>query len=125
MAEKLGFYELLDPYFSLGLTAQNANGATLRDLRDASAQLNQSLPGASATLSRIVTGILDYLSIEELHSAADEVAVVYRGSAKFGGEGRANPDLPASQSITSAGGPEVSWQDDKPPFWLTRAPPRS
>jgi len=119
MPEKLGFYELLEPYFSFGLTTQNANGTTLRDLRDANAQLNQSLPGASATLSRIVTGILDYLSIEELHSSADETAVVYRGSAKFGGEGRANPELPASQSITSPGGQELSWLDDMLAFRLT------
>jgi len=119
MAEKLGFYELLEPYFSLGLAAQNADGATLRDLRDASAPLAQSLPGASATLARIVTGILDYLSVEELHTAADELAVVYRGSAKFGGEGRANPDLPTGQSITSTSGQELSWQDDMLAFRLT------
>ena len=48
------------------------------NLRDANASLNTNLPGASATLSRIVTGLLDYLSIEELHSAANETTVVYQ-----------------------------------------------
>ena len=75
MSEKLGFYELLEPYFSLGLVAQNANGLTLRDLRDANASLNANLPGASATLARIVTELLDYLSVEELHTA-DRKSVV-------------------------------------------------
>jgi len=119
MSEKLGFYELLEPYFSLGLAAQNATGTTLRDLRAANASLNQNLPGASATLARIVTSLLDYLSVEELHSAADDTAVVYRGSAKFGGAGRASPDLPASQALTSPGGQELSWQDDMLAFRLT------
>ena len=112
MSKKLGFYELLEPYFSFGLAAQNATGTILRDLRDADAQLNKSLPGTSSTLSRIVTGILDYLSVEELHTSVSETAVVYRGSAKFGGDGRANPDPPVSQSVTSAGGQELSWLDD-------------
>lgn len=119
MSEKLGFYELLEPYVAFGLAAQNANGATLLALRNANAPFGQSLPGASATLSRIVTGILDYLSVEELHSTAGETAVVYRGSAKFGGEGRANPDLPPSQSITSSGGQELSWLDNMLAFRLT------
>ena len=110
MAEKLGFYELLEPHFSLGLAVQNANGSALRDLRDANAQLNQSLPGASATLSRIVTGILDYLSIEELHSAADETAVVYvadrDASARPNSAARGAQTpicLPASRSPRKAG----------------------
>ena len=119
MSDKLGFYELLEPHFSFGLAAQNANGATLLALRNANAPLGQSLPGASATLSRIITGILDYLSVEELHSTAGETAVVYRGSAKYGGEGRANPGLPAGQSITSTGGQELSWQDNMLAFRLT------
>lgn len=119
MSEKLGFYELLEPHFSFGLAIQNSNGLILRGLRDANAQLNRSLPGASATLSRIVTSILDYLSIEELHTSVSETAVVYRGSAKFGGEGRANPELPASQSVTSAGGQELSWLDNMLAFRLT------
>ncbi|MDQ3808755.1 MAG: hypothetical protein M3336_00520 [Chloroflexota bacterium] len=118
MAGKLGFYELLEPYFSFGLAASTP-GATLADLRDANAQLNHTLPGASATLARVVTQILDYLSVEELLTSVDDNAVVYRGSARFGGEGRAAPELPASQSLTSAGGQELSWQDDMLSFRLT------
>lgn len=92
MSEKLGFYELLEPYFSIGLIAQNTSGIALLALRDANAQLNNSFPGASDTLSRIITGILDYLSIEGLHSAVDETAGVYRGIAKFGVRGEQIPN---------------------------------
>ena len=97
----------------------NTSGTILRDLRDSNVLLSHSVPNASSTLSRIITEILDYLSVEELHSIADETAVVFRGSAKFGGEGRANPELPPSQSITSSGGQELSWLDNMIAFRLT------
>ena len=119
MAPSLGFYELLEPYFAFGLAAATTPGATLAHLRDANADLNRTLPGASATLMRIVTEFLDYLSVEELLTSADETAVVYRGSARFGGEGRAAPELPGGQSLTSPGGQELSWADDMVSFRLT------
>jgi hypothetical protein len=118
MAATLGFYELLEPYFSFGLAA-GTPGRTLADLRDANANLTSTFPGSSATLLRIVTELLDYLSVEELLTTVDENAVVYRGSAKFGGAGRAAPELPGGQSLTSPGGQELSWQDDMLSFRLT------
>jgi large repetitive protein len=118
MAATLGFYELLEPYFAFGLAADTP-GTTLADLRDANANLTSTFPGSSATLLRIVTELLDYLSVEELLASVDEDAVVYRGSARFGGEGRAAPELPGGQSLTSPGGQELSWQDDLLSFRLT------
>ena len=119
MAAKLGFYELLEPYFSFGLAASTVPGNTLVDLRDANADISRTFPGASTTLMSVVTGLLDYLSVEELLTSVDENAVVYRGSARFGGEGRAVPELPSSQSIISPGGQELSWADDMLAFRLT------
>jgi hypothetical protein len=118
MASSLGFYELLEPYFAFGLAA-NTPGAALADLRQASADLNRTLPGASSALMRVVTGILDYLSVEELLTSASEEAVVYRGRARFGGEGRANPGLPPAQEVASPGGQVLSWVGEFIDFRLT------
>ncbi len=119
MPQKLGFYELLEPYISFGLTAQNTRGEDLLDMRDAGVGINSNFPGASDTITRFLTDILDYLSVEELFTVADENAIVYRGSAKFGGDGRANPELPTKQAVTSANGQELSWQDEMLAFRLT------
>jgi len=119
MAAGVGFYELLEPYFSFRLAASNLPGASLLALRNSSGGLGGTLPGASSTLTRIVTELLDYLSVEELLTSVDENSIVYRGSAKFGGEGRASPSLPASQTLTSPGGQELSWLDDMVAFRLT------
>jgi hypothetical protein len=124
MAATAGFYELLEPYFAFGLAAANMPGATLAGLRSANAGLGGTVSGASGTLTRIVTELLDYLSVEELLTSVDESSIVYRGSARFGGEGRAAPSLPASQSLTSPGGQELRWLDDLISFRLT-APRRS
>lgn len=119
MASALGFYELLEPYFSFGLAASTTPGTTLVRLRDSNAGLNTTFPGASTTVMRIVTELLDYLSVEELLTSADENAVVCRGSARFGGDGRAAPELPGGQSLTSPGGQELTWADDMVSFRLT------
>src|SRR5215207_6154431 len=110
MSEKLGFYELLQPYIAFGLLTQNSTGKDINDFQKAGAPLISNFPGPSATLSKIITGILDYLSVEELHTAINESIIVYSGTAKFGGEGRANPGIPVEQSITSGNGQELSWQ---------------
>ena len=94
MSATVGFYELLEPYFAFRLAASNLPGASLLALRNASGGLGSTLPGASNTLTRIVTELLDYLSVEELLTSVDENSIVYRGSAKFGGDGRASPSLP-------------------------------
>src|ERR1700704_5768674 len=109
MSATLGFYELLEPYFAFPLAASNLSGASLLALRNSSGGLGGTLPGASATLTRIVTELLDYLSVEELLTSVDENSIVYRGSAKFGGDGRASPSLPPAQTLTSPGGQELSW----------------
>ncbi len=121
MAEKLGFYELLQPYIAFGLIKQNATGKNIGDLHKAGAQLQSSFPGAASALSDIVTGILDYLSVDlnKLHTAIDESNIVFSGTAKFGGEDRANPQLPDSPSVISQNGHELSWQDDLLTFRLT------
>jgi hypothetical protein len=62
--------------------------------------------------------VLDYLSVEELLTSVDENSIVYRGSAKFGGDGRASPTLPAEQKLTSPGGQELSWLDNMVAFRL-------
>lgn len=119
MSATLGFYELLQPYFAFPLAARNLPGASLLALRNSAGGLGGALPGASATLTRIVTELLDYLSVEELLTSVDENAIVYRGSAKFGGDGRASPSLPSGQTLTSPGGQELSWLDDMVSFRLT------
>jgi hypothetical protein len=119
MSATLGFYELLDPYFAFPLAASNLSGASLLALRNSSGGLGGTLPGASATLTRIVTELLDYLSVEELLTSVDENSIVYRGSAKFGGDGRASPSLPPAQTLTSPGGQELSWLDNMVAFRLT------
>jgi hypothetical protein len=119
MAATVGFYELLEPYFAFNLAARNLPGPALLGLRNSNAGLGTSLPGASGTLSRIVTELLDYLSVEELLTSVEENAIVYRGSAKFGGEGRASPTLPAAQTLISPGGQELSWLDNMVAFRLT------
>ena len=72
MASALGFYELLEPYFSFGLAASTTPGTTLVRLRDSNAGVNTTFPGASTTLMRIVTELLDYLSVEELLTSTDK-----------------------------------------------------
>lgn len=120
MSDKLGFYELLQPYIGFGLLIQAPdNGKKISDFQDAGAPVINNFPGPSATLSRIVTGILDYLSVEKLHTAINENIIVYSGTAKFGGDGRANAEPPASQSITSENGQELSWKDDMISFRMT------
>jgi large repetitive protein len=119
MSTKLGFYEILQPYVAFGLLTQNSTGKNISDLQKAQAPLVSNFPGPAGTLSKIVTGILDYLSIEELHTAINESVIVYSGTAKFGGEGRANPAPPTGQSITSQNGQELSWQDDLLAFRMT------
>lgn len=119
MSEKLGFYEILQPYIAFGLLTQNSTGKNISDAHQAGAPLLTAFPGPSATLTRIVTGILDYLSVEELHTSINESIIVYSGTAKFGGEGRANPAPPTEQAITSENGHELSWQDDLLAFRMT------
>jgi hypothetical protein len=119
MSATLGFYELLEPYFAFPLAASNLSGASLLALRNSSGGLGGTLPGASATLTRIVTELLDYLSVEELLTSVEENSIVYRGSAKFGGDGRASPSLPPAQTLTSPGGQELSWLDNMVAFRLT------
>lgn len=119
MAATVGFYELLEPYFGFRLAATNLPGAALIALRNSNGGLGATLPGASNTLARIVTELLDYLSVEELLTSVDENSIVYRGSAKFGGDGRASPSLPASQTLTSPGGQELNWLDNMVAFRLT------
>ncbi|MEN8202285.1 MAG: hypothetical protein ABFS28_06795 [Bacteroidota bacterium] len=119
MPGKLGFYELFEPYIKFGLIAQNISGENLRDLRNAQATLTSNFPGASGLLSNFITGILDYLSVEELFSSEDENAIILRGSAKFGGEGRANPNLPEEQAVIFTNGQELRWLDDLMDFRLT------
>jgi hypothetical protein len=119
VSANVGFYELLEPYFGFGLAASNLSSASLLALRNSNGGLGTALPGASNTLTRIVTEFLDYLSVEELLTSVDENSIVYRGSAKFGGDGRASPSLPASQTLTSSGGQELSWLDDMVAFRLT------
>ena len=119
MAATVGFYELLEPYFAFGLAASNLPGAALLGLRNSNGGLGGTLPGASGTLTRVVTELLDYLSVEELLTSVEENAIVYRGSAKFGGEGRASPSLPPAQTVTSPGGQELSWLDNMVAFRLT------
>ena len=98
---------------------EHPSGPSLLALRDSNGGLGSTLPGASTTLTRIVTELLDYLSVEELLTSADETSVVYRGAAKFGGEGRAAPSLPSAQTLTSPGGQELSWLDNMVAFRLT------
>jgi hypothetical protein len=119
MSATVGFYELLEPYFAFRLAASNVPGATLLALRNSNGGLGSTLPGASNTLTRIVTELLDYLSVEELFTSVDENSIVYRGSAKFGGDGRASPSLPSAQSLSSPGGQELSWIDNMVAFRLT------
>ena len=119
MATTVGFYELLEPYFGFPLAARNLRGPELLALRNSNAGFGGTLPGASDTLTRIVTELLDYLSVEELLTSVDETSIVYRGSAKFGGEGRASPSLPPVQALTSPGGQELSWLDNMVAFRLT------
>lgn len=119
MGLALGFYELLEPYFGFQFAARNLQGTTLLALRNAGGGLGGALPGASGTLARTVTELLDYLSVEELLTSVDEESVVYRGSAKFGGDGRASPSLPSAQKLSSPGGQELSWSDDMIAFRLT------
>jgi hypothetical protein len=76
MADTLGFYELLEPYFSFGLAATNLPGAALLARRNSNGGLGSTLPGASNTLTRIVTELLDYLSVEELLTSVDEKDVL-------------------------------------------------
>ena len=55
MAATVGFYELLEPYFAFRLAATNLSGAALLALRNSNGGLGGTLPGASGTLTRIVT----------------------------------------------------------------------
>ena len=119
MSEKLGFYELLQPYVAFGMLVENSTGLEINALQKAGSKLSSSFSGPASTLSKIATTILDYLSVEELHTAIDESIIVYSGTAKFGGDGKANPDTPSSSSITSENGQELSWLDDQVSFRMT------
>ena len=55
----------------------------------------------------------------QLSLRASEEAVVYRGRARFGGEGRANPGLPPAQEVTSPNGQVLSWAGEFIDFRLT------
>ena len=119
MADKLGFYELLQPYIAFGLLTQNATGKNISDFQKAQGKVLSSFPGPSSALTSITTGILDYLSVEELHSSFNESIIVYSGIAKFGGEGRANPAPAPQPAIKSKKGQELSWKDNMILFRMT------
>ena len=78
MSATVGFYELLEPYFAFRLAASNLPGPALLALRNSNGGLGSTLPGATNTLTRIVTELLDYLSVEELLTSIDENSIVYR-----------------------------------------------
>ncbi|HSB92354.1 MAG TPA: hypothetical protein VLC28_04520, partial [Flavitalea sp.] len=119
MPGKLGFYELLQPYVGFGLLTQSATAKNISDFQKAQGKVLSSFPGPSSALTAIATGILDYLSVEELHSSYNESLIVYSGIAKFGGEGRANPSPAPEPAIKSKKGQELSWKDNKIFFRMT------
>ena len=64
MSEKLGFYELLQPYVAFGMLVENSTGLEINALQKAGSKLSSSFSGPASTLSKIATTILDYLSVD-------------------------------------------------------------
>ncbi len=97
---KLGFLDLIQSQFTLGLTVPHMNSTMLQHVPD--------IPGGIlANLPQQVHDFLAYVSVEELHTAYDDTAVMYSGMCRFNGDGKAD----AAPSFKSSTGSLLQLQD--------------
>jgi|GEM_PF-2993141 len=91
---KFGFLDLIQSQFTLGLTVPNLNGTMLQQV--------PNIPnGILANMPQQVHDFLAFVSVEELHTAYDNTAVVYTGNCRFDGGGQASA-TPSFQSSTGS-----------------------
>lgn len=88
---KLGFIDLLQSQFSLGLTVPTLGGAALQQIPNIPNQVLGNMP-------QQVHDFLAFVSVDELHTAYDNTAVVYSGKCRFdsGGNAAASPAFQGS-----------------------------
>jgi hypothetical protein len=97
---KLGILDLIQSQFMLGLTVPNMNSTMLQQVPNIPDSVLANLPGQ-------VHDFLAYVSVEELHTAYDDTAVVYSGTCRFDGSGKAA----AAPSFTSSSGSLLQLDD--------------
>src|SRR5436189_5397291 len=97
---KLGFLDLLQSQFTLGLTIPNLNSTMLQHIPDVPNGILTNMP-------QQVHDFLAFVAVDELNTVYDDTATLYYGKCQFHGDGAAS----SAPAFRSSNGSFLQLQD--------------